>query len=60
MKLLQLLEERYPNHSFEKAYLLRGKYAQQNRLEKAVKALFPVAFYPSRLNFSLTLSHIYL
>ena len=41
-KLVQLLSDKYPEHNWDKIYLLRGKYAQQKRLEKAVRSLFPV------------------
>jgi len=41
-KLVQLLSERYPNYKWEKVYLLRGRYAQQKRLERAVAVLCPV------------------
>lgn len=50
LQLAELLAEKYPNYSFEKVYLLRGRYAQQRRLENAVMALFPVsAFLASAL-----------
>lgn len=42
MTLVRLLEEKYPHHKWEKVHLLRGKYAQQHRLEKAVRSLFSV------------------
>lgn len=40
--LVKLLSEKYPEHKWDKIYLLRGKYAQQKRLERAVASLFPV------------------
>lgn len=43
MKLVQLLTERYPAHKWDKVYLLKGRYAQQKRLERAVVSLFPVS-----------------
>lgn len=42
-ELAELLGEKYPNYKWEKVYLLRGKYAQQKRLERAVTDLFPDA-----------------
>lgn len=41
-QLAELLREKYPEHNWEMVYLLRGRYAQQKRLERAVAALFPV------------------
>lgn len=41
-EVAQLLEEMYPETKWEKVYLLKGKFAQQRRLEKALSALFPV------------------
>jgi len=41
-KLAELLGKRYPDYRWEKVYLLRGRYAQQLRLEKAVASLFQV------------------
>lgn len=45
-KLVKMLEQKYPDFNWEKVYLLRGKYAQQHRLEKAVRTLFPVSISP--------------
>lgn len=42
MQLATLLSERYPQHSWEDVFLLKGRYAQQRRLEKAIASLFPV------------------
>jgi len=41
-KLVELLAIKYPDIQWDRAYLLRGRYAQQQRLEKAVRALFQV------------------
>jgi len=41
-KLAELLSEKYPDYSWEKVYLLRGRYAHQKRLERAIASLFPV------------------
>jgi len=41
-KLVELLRNRYPDQKWEPLSLLRGKYAQQRRLEKAVANLFKV------------------
>lgn len=40
--LIGLLEEKYPDFAWESVGMLRGRYAQQKRLEKAVEALFKV------------------
>ena len=42
--LVQLLQQKYPDHQWDKVLLLRGRYAQQKRLERAVAELFPVGF----------------
>jgi len=42
LQLAELLEKRYPDHKWEKVYLLRGRLAQQKRLERAIGALFSV------------------
>jgi len=42
VKLAEILSHKYPTHNWEKVYLLRGRYAQQKRLEKAVRSLFSV------------------
>jgi len=44
-RLAELLAEKYNNFAFEKAYLLKGRYAQQKRLERAIAVLFPVFNY---------------
>jgi len=45
--LAEYLAEKYPSYPWEKVYLLKGRYAQQKRLEKAVASLFPVkSIYP--------------
>ena len=41
-EFVQLLSDRYPDYKWEKVFLLRGKYGQQKRVERAVYALFPV------------------
>ena len=46
--LAELLSHKYPDHKWD-LYLLKGKYAQQKRLERAVLALFPVSSYFSAL-----------
>jgi len=42
-KLIELLARKYPNHEWDKLALLRGRYAQQKRFEKASATLFPVS-----------------
>lgn len=42
LSLVQLLSKRYPDYMWEKLYLLKGKYAQQRRLENAAQELFMV------------------
>ena len=46
LKLVELLTEKYPDYRWDNVYLLRGRLAQQKRLENCVKQLFPV-FYLS-------------
>lgn len=41
-RLAELLCERYPDRNWDKVYLLKGRFAQQRRLEKAIHTLFPV------------------
>jgi len=43
LQLADLLEERYPDHKWDRIFLLKGKYSQQKRLEAAVTSLFPVS-----------------
>lgn len=45
-ELAQLLEAKYPGYDWEKVFLLKGRYAQQKRLERAVRTLFQVGFFP--------------
>ena len=42
VKLADLLEERYPDYKWEKVYLLKGRFAQQKRLERNIRTLFQV------------------
>lgn len=46
LQLAELLSERYPEHKWDKVHLLRGKFAQQKRLERTVASLFPVLLSP--------------
>jgi len=48
--LAELLGELYPDHSWEKVYLLRGRQAQQKRLENALTSLFPVHLHNKPLS----------
>ena len=41
-KLVELLEEKYPDYSWNQSGLLGSRYSEQRRLEKAVSLLFPV------------------
>jgi len=41
---VSLLSMKYPHISWESVYLLRGKFAQQKRLQRAVTILFPVRY----------------
>ena len=49
-RLASLLEEKYPGFAWEKLYLLKGRFAQQLRLERAVESLFPVRASFAALN----------
>jgi len=48
-KLVGLLEIMYPNHSWDAPALLRGRYAQQKRLEKSISTLFRVDTSPREI-----------
>jgi len=52
-ELAELLAKKYPDYKWEKVYLARGRYAQQNRLEATVSSLFPVSLSLSRPSLSL-------
>ena len=45
-RLAELLSQKYPEHEWEKVYLLRGRYAGQKWLERTVASLFPVHILP--------------
>lgn len=50
-RLVELLKEKYPSEEYEwgKMHILKGKYALQKRLERAIATLFPVlSFFFSR------------
>jgi len=47
-RLAELLKEKYPDQRWDKIHLLRGRFALQRRLERAVAALFPVRSKVSR------------
>jgi len=42
LKLAELLKQKYPDHNWDPIYLLKGKFGQQKRLERAVSSLFKV------------------
>jgi len=41
-QLVELLKEKYPQHNWDKMFILKGRFGQQRRLEQAVTSLFPV------------------
>jgi len=41
-ELAQALKEKYPDYDWEKVFLLKGRYAQQKRLERTLHVLFKV------------------
>jgi len=43
--LEKALQEKYPDFKWEKKLLLRGRYAEQIRLERIVAELFPVRLF---------------
>ena len=47
MRLVDALQLKYPNIKWDKVYLLRGRYAQQKRLERGIQRLFPVSYFIS-------------
>lgn len=57
-KLLKLLSERYPSHKWDHTDLLKGRFSQQKRLERAVRSLFPVCCLVPKESLKLTISHV--
>jgi len=55
LQLVELLQEKYPTHHWEKMTSLQGRFGQQRRLEQSVSSLFPVC--PSPPFCFLSLSH---
>ena len=43
-KLVEILKKKYPDHKWEKLYLLRGRFAQQKRLQDILVTIFPVSY----------------
>lgn len=41
-RLAALLQEKYPDHRWDTFNLLQGRFAQQKRLERTIRDLFPV------------------
>src|SRR5690348_3915600 len=41
-QLADLLEGMYPEHKWDRAWLIQGRRAQQRRLERAIASIFPV------------------
>jgi len=41
---VELLRERYPHEKWERLFMVRGRLAQQRRLEKMAASLFPVSW----------------
>jgi len=54
-QLVELLQEKYPSHQWDKMFTLNGRFGQQRRLERAISVLFPVCI-SYRCN-SFCLSH---
>ena len=47
VRLAALLKEKYPQHKdWEKIIFMKGKFALQKHLERAIKTLFPVTSSP--------------
>jgi len=40
--LVSLLDEKYPDYKWDRLLSLRGRFAQQKRLERAITQIFPV------------------
>lgn len=60
MKLAEALKLKYPDIQWDKVYLLRGKFAQQKRLERALQRIFPVSnLFVSFLLFSFLLRFLF-
>ena len=62
LRLVQLLNIKYPGQPWEKLFTLRGRFSQQKRLEKMVAELFdvslPISFVYSFHFFLLIVSFI--
>ena len=43
-KLAELLEQKYPKYTWEKLYLLKGRYALQSHLCKILQSIFHVRY----------------
>jgi len=43
-QLVRLLQEKYPEHNWDKMFIMKGRFGQQRRLEHAVSSLFPVRY----------------
>ena len=41
-QLVRLLQEKYPEHNWDKMFIMKGRFGQQRRLQQAVSSLFPV------------------
>jgi len=39
-RLLKALEQKYPQFKWESLFVLRGRYAQQKRLEREISSIF--------------------
>ena len=42
LDLVKLLQAKYPEHNWDKMFILKGKFRHQRRLENAVRSLLPV------------------
>jgi len=52
-KLIELLQERFPEHSWDKMGVMKGRFGLQRRLELAVTSLFPVHIPLVIVNFGI-------
>jgi len=59
-QLATLLAMKYPDHKWDRVYLLKGRFAQQKRLERALSSFFPVSTSSSRFVFFSFLLFIYI
>ena len=49
-ELAKILSERYPGYDWERVFLMKGRYGQQKKLERAVRLLFRCVKFATEIN----------